>query len=83
MKIWSSNFHTNNDSIYNFITSLWDFEGYDLKCKVVMDNINTTSPFNFQTIDDFYPENKAQILKEHKEFIITIKNNNVKCKMAR
>lgn len=57
-------FHTNNDEIYNFITSLWKFNSYDLKCKVVMDNITTPSPFNFQTIDDFYTKNEAEMLKE-------------------
>lgn len=57
-------FHTNKKDVYEYLTDIWDFEKYHLKCRVVMDGISTPSPFNFQTIDDFYEKNEATELKK-------------------
>lgn len=57
-------FHTNDERVYEFITQVWDFDDYHLKCKVVMDNKSTPSPFNFQTIDDYYDFETAELLKK-------------------
>jgi UDP-galactopyranose mutase len=57
-------FHTNNSEVYQFISKYGVWEDYKLNCEVFMDGINTPSPFNFKTIDQFYTLNDAEILKE-------------------
>jgi UDP-galactopyranose mutase len=56
-------FHTNDDNVIAFVTRFANFKEYHLKCEVKIDNIVTPSPFNFKTIDQFYDEDEAVILK--------------------
>lgn len=56
-------FHTNRDDIYDFICRFSEWQPFKLRCAVVIDGKTTPSPFNFQTIDAFYPPEKAEKLK--------------------
>lgn len=58
-------FHTNSDGVYEFINKYGKWNEFKLKCEVVMDGISTPSPFNYSTIDSFYSEEEAQILKDN------------------
>ena len=57
-------FHTNSDEVYQFITRFAEWEPFKLKCEVEMLGKSTPSPFNFKTIDQFYPAEKAALLKD-------------------
>lgn len=57
-------FHTNDDSVYTFITRFTDIIPYKTKCEAVINGISTPSPFNFKTIDQFYDRDKAEKLKK-------------------
>jgi UDP-galactopyranose mutase len=56
-------FHTNKENVYEFITRYHEWYPYILKCEVFMDGKFTPSPFNFKTIDDFFPTSKAAEIK--------------------
>lgn len=56
-------FHTNNDEVYKFITRFCEPIPYRTKCEAVINGISTPSPFNFKTIDQFYPLREAEELK--------------------
>ncbi|WFR56311.1 UDP-galactopyranose mutase [Anaerocolumna sp. AGMB13025] len=58
-------FHTNSDEVYAFITRYGAWKDYRLNCEVFMDGVYTPSPFNFKTIDTFYPEEYARKLKQN------------------
>lgn len=55
--------HTNSDEVYEFITQFCEPVTYKTKCEAVIDGINTPSPFNFKTIDQFYSKQEAETLK--------------------
>lgn len=57
-------FHTNSDEVYQFITRFAEWVPFKLKCEVEMLGKSTPSPFNFKTIDQFYPTEKAALLKD-------------------
>lgn len=55
-------FHTNDQTLYDYICRFSDWQAYELKCGAEIDGKCTPVPFNFQTLDDFYtPEKAAQI----------------------
>lgn len=56
-------FHTNNKEVFDFITKYGEWTPYYLQCQVFMKGKYTPSPFNLQTIDDFYSPAEAQELK--------------------
>lgn len=57
-------FHTNIEAVYQFLTRFCEPESYKTRCEAVIDGISTPSPFNFKTIDQFYPKDEAKELKE-------------------
>lgn len=57
-------FHTKDRKIYDYITRFGKWEPYFLRCMVYMEGRFTPSPFNFQTIDDFYSETEGKELKQ-------------------
>ena len=57
-------FHTNNERVYNYIKNYTELEPYTLKCFAIINGIETPSPFNFKTIDQFYSYDDANRLKE-------------------
>lgn len=58
-------FHTNSERVYSYITKYSEWDDFFLECMVYMNGKYTPSPFNFKTIDDYYPEEKARELKAH------------------
>jgi len=56
-------FHANNPKVYEYLTSFCPFDEYRLTCMVFMNGKYTPSPFNFQTIDDYFSSEKAAQIK--------------------
>ena len=63
-KYGSHIFHTNSDKVWNFIRQFGDFNQYMHKVYAVIDGIETTIPFNFNTLYDVFPELLAKRLEE-------------------
>ncbi len=57
-------FHTKIKHLYDYMCQYEQWEPYRLTCGAVWDGKYTPTPFNFSTIDTFYPEDKAQALKQ-------------------
>lgn len=55
--------HTNEESVYQFITQYCTPIEYKTRCAVEIEGKYTPSPFNFDTIDQFYSYDKAEMLK--------------------
>lgn len=58
-------FHTKKRELYEYMCRYEDWQDYKLTCGAVWDGKYTPTPFNFTTIDTFYPEEKAEELKKH------------------
>lgn len=58
-------FHTTKKELYNFMCRYEEWENYKLTCGAFIDGKCTPTPFNFQTIDDFYSPREAEVLKSH------------------
>lgn len=56
-------FHTNTKELVDFIEQYGIWKDFRIKCRVYMKGKYTPSPFNFQTIDDYYSEDAAEKLK--------------------
>lgn len=57
-------FHTKNKELYDYMCQFESWMEYYLTCGAVWDNTYTPTPFNFTTIDTFYPKEKAERLKK-------------------
>ena len=57
-------FHTAKKELYDFICQYENWQDYRLTCGAVWDGKYTPTPFNFTTIDTFYPKEKAELLKQ-------------------
>lgn len=57
-------FHTVNKRIYDYVCRFEDWKPYRLTCGADWDGRCTPTPFNFKTIDTFYPPEQAERLKE-------------------
>ena len=57
-------FHTNDKNLYDYMCRFNEWQPYKMICKAEIDGKTTPSPFNFKTIDDFYPEKEAAKIKE-------------------
>ncbi|WP_414153109.1 FAD-dependent oxidoreductase [Pectinatus cerevisiiphilus] len=70
-------FHTKKKELYSYISEYAEWQPYKLKCMAKMNGKFTPTPFNFQTIDDFYTQEEAQELKYviRKEFSNTTNAN--------
>ncbi len=58
-------FHTNKKTLYDYMCRFEEWFNYKLICGAFFDGKCTPTPFNFQTIDDFYTPSDAKILKDH------------------
>ena len=58
-------FHTNLSSVWEYISQFGEWENFCIECMVYMNERYTPSPFNFQTVDDFFSEEEANEIKEH------------------
>ena len=57
-------FHTTKKELYDYICQFEQWQDYKLTCGAVWDGKYTPTPFNFTTIDTFYPREKAERLKQ-------------------
>lgn len=57
-------FHTKDKTLFDYMCKYEIWNPYKLTCGAVWDGKYTPTPFNFTTIDTFYPMDKAQLLKE-------------------
>lgn len=55
--------HTNSEKIYRFLSSIGGWNPYILRARVMIDGQYTPSPFNFKTIDQYFPKEKGSRLK--------------------
>lgn len=63
-KYGSHIFHTSNKKVWDFVTQFTDFNTYMHKVVAVIDGIETTIPFNINTIYDVFPKSLAKRLEE-------------------
>ena len=56
-------FHTKTKYLYDYMCQYEQWEKYRLTCGAVWDGKYTPTPFNFTTIDTFYPAKQAETLK--------------------
>ncbi|MBE5830266.1 MAG: UDP-galactopyranose mutase [Butyrivibrio sp.] len=57
-------FHTYNESLKDYMLQYGEWTEFKITSRVNMLGKFTPSPFNFQTIDDYYPVNNAENLKK-------------------
>ena len=57
-------FQTAQKELCNYICRFEQWQGFRLTCGAVWDEKFTQVPFNFSTIDTFYPRDQAKVLKE-------------------
>lgn len=57
-------FHTKQKFLYDYMCQYESWQEYKLTCGAVWNGTYTPTPFNFTTIDTFYPSQKAELLKE-------------------
>lgn len=57
-------FHTKTKSLYDYMCRFEQWNPYRLTCGAVWDGQYTPTPFNFTTIDTFYPQEEAEKLKK-------------------
>lgn len=58
-------FHTRKKELYDYMLRFEEWEEYKLTCGAFIDGKCTPTPFNFQTIDDYYSPDEAAELKAH------------------
>lgn len=57
-------FHTKKKELFEYMKKYCDWEPYKLTCGAVINGKYTPTPFNFQTIDDFFDRDKADSIKQ-------------------
>jgi len=57
-------FHCTDKKLYDYVCRFEEWKDYRLTCGAVWDGKYTPTPFNFRTIDTFYPQDRAELLKE-------------------
>lgn len=57
-------FHTNNERVYEYVTSISKWNEFILKCGVSMLEKFTPSPFNYKTIEQYFPITYREIIAE-------------------
>ena len=57
-------FHTKKKELYDYMCRFGQWQDYKLTCGAAWGGKYTPTPFNFTTIDTFYPAEKAERLKE-------------------
>lgn len=58
-------FHTDNDQVFELVHELGEWEPFVLRARAQIQGRLTPSPFNFQTIEDYFPPQKALEIKTH------------------
>ncbi|MCM1010819.1 MAG: UDP-galactopyranose mutase [Fusobacterium sp.] len=62
-KFGSHIFHTNDENVWKFFNKFANFNTYMHKVYALIDGIHTTIPFNFNTLNDVFPETLAKNLE--------------------
>lgn len=57
-------FHTTKKALYDYMCRFEQWQDYKLTCGAVWGGKYTPTPFNFTTIDTFFPPEKAEALKK-------------------
>lgn len=57
-------FHTKKKKLFDYMCKFADWDEYHLTCGAEINGKCTPTPFNFQTIDDFYTVQEAKRIKE-------------------
>lgn len=57
-------FHTNSESVWEYVNRFCEFEKYNLVCGAVLDGKCVPTTFDFTSVDTFFPD-EADIIKEH------------------
>lgn len=57
-------FHTKKKELYDYMCRFGRWQDYKLTCGAAWGGKYTPTPFNFTTIDTFYPAEKEELLKE-------------------
>lgn len=57
-------FHTKKKELFDYMCKYSEWDEYKLTCGAEIDGKYTPTPFNFQTIDDFFTEEKAADIKK-------------------
>lgn len=60
-------FHTKKKELYDYMRKYAEWDEYYLTCGAEIDGITTPTPFNYKTVDDFYTEEEAEIIKKEIE----------------
>ena len=63
-KYGSHIFHTNNEKVWEFLNRFTSFNTYMHKVIALIDGIETTIPFNINTLYDVFPKSLAKRLEE-------------------
>ena len=63
-KYGSHIFHTNNENVWKFLEKFTDFNTYMHRVVAVIDGIETTIPFNINTLYDVFPQTLAKRVEE-------------------
>lgn len=58
-------FHTSKKELFDYMSRFEEWQDYRLTCGTYINGKCTPTPFNFQTIDDFYCPEKAAEIKSH------------------
>ena len=58
-------FHTRKKEVFDYLQRFAEWKPFHLRCMVQMDGRYTPSPFNFKTIDDFFPGEEGERIKQH------------------
>lgn len=63
-KYGSHIFHTDNEKVWSFLKRFADFNTYTHKVVAMIDRIETTIPFNINSLYDVFPQDMARVLEE-------------------
>jgi UDP-galactopyranose mutase len=57
-------FHTNNEQVWNYLSSFTDWEIYFHRCRAVVDGISIDLPFNLNSVYQVFPPGLAGLIEE-------------------
>lgn len=57
-------FHTKKKELFDYMCKYSEWDEYKLTCGAEIDGKYTPTPFNFQTVDDFFSKEKAKAIKD-------------------
>ena len=61
-------FHTKIERVWKYVSKFCRWQDYNLVCGSVMDGICVPTSFDFESVDQFFPD-EAEVIKEHIKFV--------------